>query len=345
MADEKNNKIMEALEYFKIMEALKTKQMILQGPPGTSKTYMAKKIVARKLAEVANTPYWGEENCKSKTVENETLTNEKDWIKAFLAGKLKGVKDVSKKWEMVQFHPSYGYEDFVRGITVKTSEGGQISYETVNKVFGDMCNRAKGEGLYFLIIDEINRADVATVFGELLYGLEYRNEEITIPYEVGSEKKLIIPDNLYVIGTMNTADKSVGNIDYAIRRRFVFFDCPASEKILQDYYKNKDNSESIPLFKAVQKFLKDSLHPDYRLADFQIGHTYFMAKNTDEQKNKFQYQILPILREYYIDGILRRSGIGNENNALYQYLSGQKSLDEETAKAIEEDLRSELKQG
>ena len=315
---------MEEKNYIDIMKALDTKQMILQGPPGTSKTYMAKKIVAQALG-------WE---------KSSGDTNEKDSIRRYLES-----NENQKRWEMVQFHPSYGYEDFVRGITVKTSEGGQISYETVNKVFGDMCNRAKGEGLYFLIIDEINRADVATVFGELLYGLEYRNEEITIPYEVGSEKKLIIPDNLYVIGTMNTADKSVGNIDYAIRRRFVFFDCPASEKILQDYYKNKDNSESIPLFKAVQKFLKDSLHPDYRLADFQIGHTYFMAKNTDEQKNKFQYQILPILREYYIDGILRRSGIGNENNALYQYLSGQKSLDEETAKAIEEDLRSELKQG
>lgn len=341
MADEKNNEIMEALEYFKIMEALKTKQMILQGPPGTSKTYMAKKIVARKLAEEVKTPYWGETGCISKTKEGKLLTEEKDWIKAFLGGKLEKFEGVSNFWEMVQFHPSYGYEDFVRGITVKTSEGGQISYETVNKVFGDMCNRAKGKGLYFLIIDEINRADVATVFGELLYGLEYRNEGITIPYEVGSEKKLIIPDNLYVIGTMNTADKSVGNIDYAIRRRFVFFDCPASEKILQDYYKDKGNSESIALFKAVQKFVEDSLHPDYRLADFQIGHTYFMAKNADEQKNKFQYQILPILREYYIDGILRSSKI--ENESLLAYLSGRKSLDEALEKIYTYFCNSEKK--
>lgn len=325
--ENKENK--EDTKYFEIMEALKTKQMILQGPPGTSKTYMAKKIVAQALG-------W-------KASPDET--NEKDSICAYLEK-----EEIRENWDMVQFHPSYGYEDFVRGITVKTS-GGQISYETINKVFGRMCKRARDDTKkrpYFLIIDEINRADVATVFGELLYGLEYRNEEITIPYELNGEKdgkKLVIPDNLYVIGTMNTADKSVGNIDYAIRRRFVFFDCPASEKILQDYYKNENNSESIALFKAVQKFLEDSLHPDYRLADFQIGHTYFMVKNTDEQKNKFQYQILPILREYYIDGILRRSGIGNENNALYQYLSGKKPLDAKTAKAIEDDLRSKLKQG
>lgn len=155
---------------------------------------------------------------------------------------------------MVQLHPSYGYEDFVRGITIKTKDE-QIQYETVNKIFGKMCkiaddSKANGKAKkYFLLIDEINRADVATVFGELIYALEYRDEAIETPYEVeqlSKEKssmvkssKITVPDNLYIIGTMNTADKSVGNIDYAIRRRFIFFDLLPNENEIKSKKRKK----------------------------------------------------------------------------------------------------------
>lgn len=143
---------------------------------------------------------------------------------------------------MVQLHPSYGYEDFVRGITIKTKDE-QIQYETVNKIFGKMCKIAgdndNKDKKYFLLIDEINRADVATVFGELIYALEYRNEAIETPYEVGKSSKITVPDNLYIIGTMNTADKSVGNIDYAIRRRFIFFDLLPDENVIKSKKRKK----------------------------------------------------------------------------------------------------------
>lgn len=143
---------------------------------------------------------------------------------------------------MVQLHPSYGYEDFVRGITIKT-ENQQIQYETVNKIFGKMCDIAgdndNKDKKYFLLIDEINRADVATVFGELIYALEYRDEAIETPYEVGKSSKITVPDNLYIIGTMNTADKSVGNIDYAIRRRFIFFDLLPDENVIKSKKRKK----------------------------------------------------------------------------------------------------------
>lgn len=145
---------------------------------------------------------------------------------------------------MVQLHPSYGYENFVRDITIKTKDE-QIQYETVNKIFGKMCkiagdSKANGKAKkYFLLIDEINRADVATVFGELIYALEYRNEAIETPYEVGKSSKITVPDNLYIIGTMNTADKSVGNIDYAIRRRFIFFDLLPDENVIKSKKRKK----------------------------------------------------------------------------------------------------------
>lgn len=180
---------------------------------------------------------------------------------------------------MVQLHPSYGYEDFVRGITIKT-ENQQIQYETVNKIFGKMCKIAgdNKDKKYFLLIDEINRADVATVFGELIYALEYHNEAIETPYEVGQSSKITVPDNLYIIGSMNTADKSVGNIDYAIRRRFIFFDLlPNADAI--------ENDDAKKVFLGVNEFIKTSINTQYRANDFLIGHTYFLiSKNLDEGK-------------------------------------------------------------
>lgn len=102
-----------------------------------------------------------------------------------------------------------------------------ISYDTANKILGKMATKAAlpryQNTKFFLIIDEINRANLATVFGELIYGLEYRNKGVATPYTVGSSNKVLLPNNLYIIGTMNTADKSIGRIDYAIRRRFLFF--------------------------------------------------------------------------------------------------------------------------
>lgn len=249
---------------------------------------------------------------------------------------------------MVQLHPSYGYEDFVRGITIKT-ENQQIQYETVNKIFGKMCkiaddSKANGKAKkYFLLIDEINRADVATVFGELIYALEYRNEAIETPYEVGKSSKITVPDNLYIIGTMNTADKSVGNIDYAIRRRFIFFDLlPNADAI--------ENDDAKKVFLGVNEFIKTSINTQYRANDFLIGHTYFLLPENLEENNsegdnskednsekeklkklieyRMEYQVLPILREYYIDGIIRLSNDASDNY-LNKYLTGEVELSNE----------------
>ncbi|MCP4229476.1 MAG: AAA domain-containing protein, partial [bacterium] len=126
---------------------------------------------------------------------------------------------IDNYYQIVQFHPSYTYEDFVRGLVAKPLGSG-VTFEPRDKIFALMCERAKtnSDKKFVLIIDEINRADISKVFGELIYGLEYRDKPIATPYEVDGSTTLVIPPNLYIIGTMNTADKSIAMLDYALRR-------------------------------------------------------------------------------------------------------------------------------
>lgn len=321
-------------EYIDIMNALEVHQMILQGPPGTSKTYNAKKIIAEGIIKLNKVEkFVDSENYKfdlNKADDIKKLLDSKEAIKEFL-NEYQINSEGEGYWDMVQLHPSYGYEDFVRGITIKT-ENQQIQYETVNKIFGKMCDIAGNDGegkKYFLLIDEINRADVATVFGELIYALEYRDEAIETPYEVGQSSKITVPDNLYIIGTMNTADKSVGNIDYAIRRRFIFFDLLPDENVIKNNYAKA-------VFLGVKEFIKTSINTQYRANDFLIGHTYFLLPENSENliKYRMKYQVLPILREYYIDGIIRLSNDKNLRETLNKYLTGEVELSDDVINAI-----------
>ena len=347
------------MKYIDIMNTLGVHQMILQGPPGTSKTYNAKKIIAEGIIKLNKVEKFvdseGNELDLEKDDDLQKLLDSKENITKFLKPYQINSNNSDNKgyWDMVQLHPSYGYEDFVRGITIKT-ENQQIQYETVNKIFGKMCDIAGNDKdkdkKYFLLIDEINRADVATVFGELIYALEYRNEAIETPYEVEQSSKITVPDNLYIIGTMNTADKSVGNIDYAIRRRFIFFDLLPDENVIKSEKKKenereieKEKTKAKKVFLGVNEFIKTSINTQYRANDFLIGHTYFLLpekleeNNTEGDKSKkdnseddkpenlikyrMEYQVLPILREYYIDGIIRLSNDAPDNY-LNKYLTG-----------------------
>lgn len=299
-----NNEMSDSIykEYKDAMELLGIKQMILQGPPGTSKTYSAKAF----LKYMAH-------NCSDEELSDIQIADYSTEDK-YCAKLFKGKGEPEIAWDIVQFHPSYGYEDFIRGIKVSTKPGSDIIlYETVNKVLGNIAELAKKhkKTKFFLIIDEINRANLATVFGELIYGLEYRTEPVATPYSVNNNSRISLPDNLYIIGTMNTADKSIGGIDYAIRRRFLFFEQLPDVKVINEYMVENGaeqltlNAQACKLFENVEKiFEEEYLSPEYRKEDVQIGHTYFLVDSKDKLMKRFEYQIIPILKEYYKDGII-----------------------------------------
>jgi 5-methylcytosine-specific restriction enzyme B len=174
---------------------------------------------------------------------------------------------------------------------------------------------------YVLIIDEINRANLPAVLGELIYALEYRGEKVALMYPMEEEDHLVLPPNLLIIGTMNTADRSVGHIDYAIRRRFAFVEMlpdpsplnPEAQKLFKDVTilfisdygridsKNHQRSEHLSL--------------EFRPQDVWLGHSYFMTKEKEganlkvELARKLKYEIIPLLEEYVKDGVLLESAI------------------------------------
>lgn len=309
-------------EYMTTMDSLGINQMILQGPPGTSKTFSTKGFLKYVGKGIENDDMLSDDELNSFQISNyldEELFSE--WKKMNPNEKPKIA------WDIVQFHPSYGYEDFIRGIEVSTKKDGEeedsksfISYDTVNKILGKMASLAwkNGHTKFFLVIDEINRANLATVFGELIYGLEYRGEGVATPYTVGDSNKLLLPDNLYIIGTMNTADKSIGGIDYAIRRRFLFFSLLPDREVISNYLikegmsdDEKNNRQAIN-YKALLLFDKisilfdgENLNSEYYKEDVQIGHTYFLVDNEEQLFMRFKYQLIPILREYYKDGMFQ----------------------------------------
>ena len=376
--DQENNLVIKLLKY--------KPQIILQGPPGTGKTREARRI-AKALLGLG---------------ENDSLEG-------------------NEQFKLIQFHPSYSYEDFVRGIVAKPNEEGDgIVYTAENKVLAEFArealeapfepikweefrnyilkekekgdvffdkgktikfdfikkyedgdaihvqcledleknkwkagenglnlpknftsenlednfiifkeNQKKKDGYwsdivdyfidwakkykkkpYVLIIDEINRANLSAVLGELIYALEYRGEAVQSMYTIEGENNLILPPNLYIIGTMNTADRSVGHIDYAIRRRFAFVNV-----LPKDLTSELGDQFDSVLFAKVTDLFNTNLSPEFKKEDVQLGHSYFITKNTPIDI-RWEYEIKPILLEYIKDGILIGQDIEEKINSL-----------------------------
>lgn len=218
-----------------------------------------------------------------------------------LAYSIMGHKDTSRV-AMVQFHQSYSYEDFIQGY--RPSKDG---FELENGTFYKFCKEAEedNERPYFFIIDEINRGNLSKILGELMMLIEKdkRGEKIKLLY---SNEWFTVPQNVRIIGMMNTADRSLALMDYALRRRFAFFDfAPAfSSEGFKNYLAEKNSPKLESLITAVES-LNNTISSDESLGDgFRIGHSYFCTDGeiTDEWlKSVVEYEVIPLIKEYWFD--------------------------------------------
>ncbi len=264
--------------------AEKYKNLILQGPPGTGKTRMAKQIAE-----------WLTSNEEKQLSLIEAIDKRIFQKEPEIEG--------NEQVKLIQFHPSYTYEDFVRGIKVN-ADGEKIRYDVENRILASFAEEAsKSENqhkAFVLIIDEINRANLTSVLGELIYALEYRGKKLNSLYKINEgTNEIVLPHNLYVIGTMNTADRSVRHIDYAIRRRFTFIPVPSNDAAIT-------HNKAKNLFAAVKKIFDEYTSPEFDQQSIQIGHSYFLVDDNEIQM-KLKYEIKPLLIEYMNDGVLLES--------------------------------------
>lgn len=237
------------------------KQVIFFGPPGTGKSYVAQHLARWITDRAALSP---------------------DQV------------------EIIQFHPAYSYEDFIEGIRPVSKPAGEgrfvVDYPAQAGVFRRFCEQAarQPDKPHVFIIDEINRGNIPRIFGELMLLLEYRNQSVALPY---SGTRFSIPKNVYIIATMNTADRSIALVDFALRRRFHFVHFTANPDLFERWLDNHDIP--VPYLAELYRRLSQDAIDD---PNFAIGPSYFMDTEMDEAKlaRVWRYSIEPYLEEYYV---------------------------------------------
>ena len=261
---------------------------ILHGPPGTGKTYQT---ISRSV-EICDGTIWKGEDLRRR------------YTKLVSQGRI----------VFITFHQSYGYEEFVEGIRPVVKDG-SVVYQIQDGVLKRLVNKAQNGMNHVLIIDEINRANISKVLGELITLLEDDKREgadneirVRLPYS-GSE--FALPSNLYILGTMNTADRSIALLDTALRRRFTFEEIPPNPELLKSYVQQCD--VDLPrVLKTINKRLEYLLDRDH-----QIGHAWLMgAKDREHLDEIMKQKIIPLIAEYFYEDWSKVRGVLGNSSAF-----------------------------
>ncbi len=269
--DDSDKPFITEKDFLKTVSLLKRKKnIILQGPPGVGKTFIARKLAYEIMKEVNNAHI-----------------------------------------DMVQFHQSFSYEDFIQGLR-PTQKG---TFDLKEGIFFTFCKRAQAnpDKPFFFIIDEINRGNLSKIFGELMMLIEADKRDpkyaLKLTYAEDEEDRFYVPDNLYIIGTMNTADRSLAIVDYALRRRFAFIGLqPDFGTNFQEFLTSKGLSKELVEHISISLTkVNDKIRSDQNLGEgFQIGHSYFCGFKSGENEMEWWQEILdfeiqPLLEEIWFD--------------------------------------------
>ncbi len=269
---------------------IESKNLIFRGAPGTGKSYLAKKIAADIVS--------------NGNADDYSLLTDKQKAQV----------------EFVQFHPSYDYTDFVEGLRPKINADGTMGFELREGIFKKFVERARNappEQKYIFIIDEINRGEISKIFGELFFSIDpgYRGKsgEISTQYSnlhSDPNEKFYVPENVYIIGTMNDIDRSVDSFDFAMRRRFRFVELKANEQLamLASLGEELEAEATARMTKLNEKIASvEDLNENY-----QIGAAYFLKLKTLDPDRLWSDYLAPLLRDYV-------QGMHDEENLMKQF--------------------------
>ena len=266
------------------------KNLILYGPPGTGKTY---ETVLYALAIVENKPV-------------EDVKKEYSDYDDYITKAMPKYQDYLKKGQIkfITFHQSYSYEEFIEGIKPNVKNESALTYKLEDGCFKTFCLNTKKDRKYVFIIDEINRGNISRIFGELISLIEDgkrlgdpEERKVILPY---SNTEFGVPNNVYIIGTMNTADRSIALLDTALRRRFDFFELLPNVDLLNGI--SIEGIDIAILFKTINNRIEELLDREHT-----IGHSYFLKLRDESNQNLqalgkiFKNEIIPLLQEYFFD--------------------------------------------